>query len=191
VEGKESILDLADEVLEVVRTVMFCVGTPTLADLRRMPRLVGPEQSRLDTFTGSLSYASSSRGEFIDITGDVSDLVWRSGVRNGIVHVHSWHTTAAIRVNENEPLLMDDFRRMLDRLAPPGGYEHDDMERRVGVPPDEPRNGHSHCQHLLLSSSESLPVQERQLLLGPWQRVFLIELDSPRQRQVTVQVAGM
>ena len=70
----------------------------------------------------------------------------------------SSHTTAAIRINENEPLLLADFKRLLDRLAPLGGYEHDDMSRREDVPPDEPTNGHAHCQQLLLSSSETLPV---------------------------------
>jgi secondary thiamine-phosphate synthase enzyme len=58
------------------------------------------------------------------------------------------------------------------------------------VPPDEPLNGHAHCRHLLLSSSESLPVLNGRLRLGPWQRIFLIELDSARPRQVTVQVLG-
>jgi thiamine phosphate synthase YjbQ (UPF0047 family) len=79
---------------------------------------------------------------------------------------------------------------MLDRLVPTGSYDHDDLERRNGVAPDEPRNGHSHCQHLLLSTSESLPVVGGQMPLGPYQRVFLIELCSPRQRNVTVQVVG-
>jgi secondary thiamine-phosphate synthase enzyme len=113
-------------------------------------------------------------------------------VRNGLVHVYSTHTTAAIRINENEELLLRDFERFLDRVAPAGNgaYEHDEIERRVGVPPDEPVNGHSHCRHLLLASSETLPVVDGALALGRWQRIFLIELCSSRERDVVVQVLG-
>jgi isopentenyl-diphosphate delta-isomerase len=190
VEGRDAARDLAEEVLEVLRTIMFCIGARTVADLRRSPRLASSRRDRVETGAVSLHYTTGDRGEFVDITDDVAAMVERSGVRNGLVHVCSYHTTAAIRINENEPLLVGDFRRMLDRLIPPGSYDHDDLARRHDVPPDEPRNGHSHCQHLLLSSSESVPVRDRTLLLGPWQRILLIELDSPRQRQVTVQVVG-
>lgn len=189
-QSTQAVLDLAEEVIEVLRTVMFATGEPSLADLGRTARLVGPDRPAVDAFAGTLSYATTGRGEFIDITDDVNAVVGRSGVRSGVVHVHSYHTTAAIRINENEPLLLNDFRRMLDRLVPPGDYEHDDLDRRVGVPLEEPRNGHAHCQHLLLSSAESLPIQNGRVLLGPWQRLFLIELDSPRSRQISVQVVG-
>jgi isopentenyl-diphosphate Delta-isomerase len=190
VDGRDSVQDLAEEVLGVIRTVMFCIGASTVTALRRTERLVGPGQDRVRTGSASLHYQTGDRGEFIDITDDVTSVVERSGVRNGLVHVCSYHTTAAIRINENEPLLMRDFRRMLDRLAPPGSYEHDDIARRQNVPEDEPCNGHSHCQHLLLSSSESVPIRGGAMLLGRWQRILLIELDSARQRQVTVQVVG-
>jgi thiamine phosphate synthase YjbQ (UPF0047 family) len=56
--------------------------------------------------------------------------------------------------------------------------------------PDECPNAHSHCQHLLLSASESVPVVASRMALGRWQRVFLVELDRPKSRQVTVQVIG-
>jgi len=119
-------------------------------------------------------------------------LVRSSGVRRGLVYVHAMHTTAAIRINENERLLLQDFRRFLDRIAPAGNgaYEHDDLPRRPGVPPDEPMNGHAHCQHLLLSTSEMVPILNGQLELGRWQRIFLIELCTARERRVMVQVLG-
>jgi secondary thiamine-phosphate synthase enzyme len=159
-------------------------------DSERIPGRPAPRQpaglaSRVETFT----YPTTGPG-FIDITGDVRAAVARSGVVQGVVHVFSHHTTAAIRVNENEPLLLADFARMLDRLVPPGAYEHDDMTRRAGVPPDEPPNGHAHCRHLLLGGSESLPVVNGGLLLGTWQSVFLIELDGGRPRDVTVHTMG-
>jgi len=58
------------------------------------------------------------------------------------------------------------------------------------VPADEPRNGHAHCQHLLLGAGETLPVIDGRLGLGRWQRLFLVELCSAREREVVVQVLG-
>lgn len=189
-EGIETAAGLATELIEILRVVMFCVGARTIDHLRQTPRLVPAGGAGLGAFTGGLSYTTGHAGEFIDITDDVAAIVSRSGIRNGLVQICSFHTTAAIRVNEAEPLLHADFRRLFERLTPPGPYDHDDLTRRVGVPPDEPMNARAHCQHLLLASSESLPLVNGRLRLGPWQRVFLIELDSSRRRHLTVQVLG-
>jgi secondary thiamine-phosphate synthase enzyme len=131
--------------------------------------------------------------DFIDLTDQVTEVLSRSGVTSGQVLVFSRHTTAAIRVQEAEPLLIDDMRDCLERLAPRDlDYRHNDFRvRTVNMTPDESPNGHSHCRHLFLSSSETIPVVDGQLALGRWQRVFLIELDHPRRREVHVQVLGL
>jgi isopentenyl-diphosphate delta-isomerase len=189
-EGVDAAVELAEEIVETLRTAMFCIGAPSVEALRGTPRLVSDRAPQLGTYTEQLFYSTAGAGDFIDITDDVMALVERSGIRSGLVAICSAHTTAAIRVNENEPLLVTDFQRLLDRVAPRGSYDHDDMTRRQGVSVDEPINGHAHCQHLLLASSESLPVVAGRIPLGEYQRVFLIELCSPRQRRVTVQVVG-
>ncbi|MCC6179356.1 MAG: type 2 isopentenyl-diphosphate Delta-isomerase [Chloroflexi bacterium] len=181
--------ELAQELIETLRIAMFCVGAATVDDLRQTNRLVQRSQGRR-AYREPISYATSGGNQFIDITEDVAAVIARSGVQNGLVHVYSHHTTAAIRINENEPLLLGDFRRLLDRLIPVGGYDHDDLDRRVGVPPNEPKNGHAHSRHLLLASSETIPVTDGRMELGRWQRLFLIELCSARPRDLTVQVIG-
>jgi len=135
---------------------------------------------------------ASAAPEFIDITADVLQAVADSGVREGTVTVFSRHTTAAVKINENEPLLLEDMARFLDDAAPPEGeYRHNDfLVRTENMTEDECPNGHSHCQHLLLSASETIPVCDGSVLLGRWQRVFLIELDRPRRREVVIQVVG-
>ena len=55
---------------------------------------------------------------------------------------------------------------------------------------EECPNGHSHCQHLLLSTSETVPVVAGRLALGRYQRIFFVELDRPRDRQVLIQLMG-
>lgn len=191
-EGEEAALDLGRELVETLRVAMFGIGARTLADLRLTPRLRRRGGDRDAPHIARLTYHTDGAGEFLDITDDVSAVVRSSGARNGLVHVYATHTTAAIRINENEPLLLQDFRRFLDRVAPAGDglYEHDDLPRRPGVPPDEPINGHAHCRHLLLSASETVPIVDGQLELGRWQRIFLVELCAARERCVTVQVLG-
>lgn len=130
--------------------------------------------------------------EFIDITEKVSAFVEQSQVLSGFVVVYSRHTTAAIKINENEPLLLGDMEKFLETMASRDGhYWHNDFSiRTVNMTEDECPNGHAHCQHLLLGASESIPVIDGQLQFGRWQRIFLIELDMPRQREVLVQVIG-
>lgn len=128
---------------------------------------------------------------FIDITDHVAALVAEAEIEVGFVNIHSLHTTTAIVVNEHEPLLLDDFRSLLERIAPLGGsYQHDVGVRAVDPVPDERRNGHSHCRALLLGASVCLNVADRRLQLGRWQRIFLAELDGPRTREVSILVVG-
>jgi secondary thiamine-phosphate synthase enzyme len=129
--------------------------------------------------------------EFVDVTRLVLEVVARSGVGDGLVSVQSLHTTAAVIVNEAEPLLLEDLRRTLERAAPRAlAYRHDEMGLRPGVPPDEPANGHAHCKALLLRASETLAVAGGRPRLGRWQRVFLVELDGPRTRTLALTVLG-
>jgi len=60
----------------------------------------------------------------------------------------------------------------------------------VNLTADGRINGHSHCRALLLGSSACLNVIDGRLLLGRWQRVFLVELDGPRARDVSVLILG-
>jgi secondary thiamine-phosphate synthase enzyme len=126
------------------------------------------------------------------VTEQVASVVRRSAVSQGWVSVFSRHTTAAVVIQENEPLLLKDMDTMLERLSAAGGtYEHNDLSRRMGeMDPEECANGHAHCQHLLLGSSENIPVDGGRLDLGRWQRIFLLELDRGRNRQLVVQVFG-
>lgn len=130
--------------------------------------------------------------EFIDLTDRIEADVSDTGIREGLVNVHTLHTTTAILVNEHEPLLLADFAQLLDRTAPQHAlYRHDDMAARsVNLAPGERPNGHAHCRALLLGSSALLNLAGGRLQLGRWQRVFLVELDGPRPREVSVQVLG-
>lgn len=131
--------------------------------------------------------------QFLDITDDVADLVRSAGLREGVASVFSRHTTAAVCIQEDEPLLLEDLRAFLERSAPADlHYRHNDFRvRTVHMHEDESPNGHSHCMQMMLGTSETVPVEDGQLLLGTWQRIFLVELDGPRpRREVVIQVFG-
>lgn len=140
-----------------------------------------------------LRYFARQSPEFIDITSDVEAAVKVSGVTNGMVLVASMHTTAGVIVQENEPLLLQDLADMLERTAPRDAYyRHDDFDIRVvNMHPNEPRNGHAHCRQSLIGHSETVPLNDGQLALGQWGRVFFVELDAPRERIVQVQIIGV
>lgn len=136
--------------------------------------------------------ATSRPTEFVDLTNRIDAFVRQSSLTFGIVNVQSLHTTAGIVLNEHEPLLLTDFERLLSRLAPRDArYQHDDPDlRTVNVSPGEPANGHAHCRSLLLPSATSINVVDGRIQIGRWQRLFLVELDGPRQRRVSVVAVG-
>ena len=137
-----------------------------------------------------LRFTTDRRTQFIDITDEVEGFVAASGIEFGLVNIQSLHTTTAIVLNEHEPLLLSDFCTLLSRAAPRAAwYRHDDFDvRTVNMTPDERANGHAHCRALLLGPSAALNVADGRLQRGRWQRIFLVELDGPREREVSVLV---
>ena len=142
--------------------------------------------------TNNIHIDTTKAPEFIDITDKVREFVTESGINSGIAVIYSKHTTCAIRLNENEPLLLEDMADFLSRISPrEADYRHNDFSiRTVNMNDDECPNGHAHCQHLMLGTSESVPIVNGTLQVGRWQSIFLIELDMPRPRDVIVQIIG-
>jgi len=128
--------------------------------------------------------------QFIDLTARIEAVAGEAGIQAGLINVQSLHTTTAIVVNQAEPLLLVDFDALLARIAPKDApYRHNDLNVRTLAPGERP-NGHAHYQALLLGSSASLNFADGRLQLGRSQRVFLVELDGPRTRDVSVLLIG-
>jgi secondary thiamine-phosphate synthase enzyme len=140
----------------------------------------------------TIHLATGRPTEFLDLTERLQQFVSDSGLRLGVVNVQTLHTTTGVVVNEHEPLLLTDFQAWLEDAVPRDGrYRHDDPAlRTVNLTDEERVNGHAHCRALLLPSSASLNVSRGRLLLGQWQRVFFVELDGPRARDVSVLLYG-
>lgn len=140
----------------------------------------------------TLQLETTSGVQFIDITDQIAEIVTASGILNGWVNIQTQHTTTAIIINEHEPLLLEDMRDLLERFAPQEhAYRHNDFSiRTVNMQPDEQPNGHSHCRALFLRASETVNVLNGKMNMGKWQRLFFVELDCPRQRNISVMIMG-
>jgi len=124
---------------------------------------------------------TSERVQLLDITGDVSRVVEKSGVRSGLCNLFVTHTTAAVIVSENwDPDVTSDLLRHLERLVPLKG----DFRHAEG-------NSQAHILSVMLSTSINIPVREGKLALGRWQGVMLAEFDGPRERTVVASVARL
>ena len=155
------------------------------------------KEASLKTSVYTLHVKSTTAPEFIDITEHVMDCIDQSGVQSGFAVVFSKHTTAAIVLQENEPLLLKDLANMLERYAPKNGhyYAHNDFDiRTVNMRENEPPNGHAHCQHITLGSSETIPIIDSKPAFGKYQSIFMVELDelTPNpHREIIVQILGV
>ena len=120
-----------------------------------------------------------TNGTFTDITSCVVPTI-----ENGFCVLSSMHTTCGLAILENESLLKKDMEAFLERTAPKCGiYAHDDIAKR-DVPPDERINGFSHIRSMLFPTSLVIPVENKKLVLGKWQTIFLLELDPQRERTI-------
>lgn len=127
---------------------------------------------------------------FLNLTPKVQELVAKSTVKEGLVLIFTKHTTAGLRINEDETRLLEDLQLFLERVAPKNAkYLHDDVHLR-DCPSEERLNGHAHLKSLLLNTTEIIPIVNGNLVLGKWQNLFFIELDGARQREILVQIQG-
>lgn len=139
-----------------------------------------------------VAFETKTQIEFVDITDQVQEVIDRSGVREGQVLIYSQHSTLSVVINHNEPMLLQDFMRILYRLVPVDEqYSHDLFEIRRDSVSDGRSNGHSHCKAFILGSSETVPIEKGKLFLGGRQSIFAVEFDGSRKRDVLTQVMGL
>lgn len=129
-----------------------------------------------------ITIRTSSKNGLYDITRQVSEVVQKSGIREGLVSVYVQGATAAIMIQENwDDSVQKDVIRLLSQLIPAGVWEHDRQDN----------NGDAHLKAGLVGPGETIPVTDGKMGLSTWQNIFLCEFDGPRQqRKVMVTVTG-
>lgn len=123
---------------------------------------------------------TKQRAHWIDITSQIQAILQNHSIANGTVTVSSLHTTAGLTVNENaDPSVGRDFFWKLGQLIPQEtSYHHSEG------------NSDSHIKASLTGFSVTVPVKNRQCVLGTWQSIYFCEFDGPRNRNVSVTIIG-
>jgi len=134
--------------------------------------------------TKTLKVKSKGENDIIDITQQTENAVEESYIKDGVVTLFVSGSTGALTTIEYEPGLLVDFPKMLDRIAPKNiEYGHEKMWHDG--------NGHSHVRASLLGPSLTVPFKDRKLLLGTWQQIVFLELDTrSRNRNLVLQIIG-
>jgi secondary thiamine-phosphate synthase enzyme len=139
----------------------------------------------MKSLTRYLTMNVPTRMEFVNITGEVTEAVRKSGVREGLCLVNAMHITASVFINDDEPGLHEDYKRWLERLAPydpsPTAYRHN----RTGED-----NGDAHHKRQVMGREVVVAVTGGKLDFGPWEQIFYGEFDGRRAKRVLVKVIG-
>lgn len=123
---------------------------------------------------------TQKRFQLVDITEKIEAIVEKEIVKEGICHIFVAHSTAAIILTENESGLINDWLSFLKKMVRDNDFEHDRIDN----------NADSHLLSGLLGQGRSLPINKGRLIRGAWQQIFLLELDGPRNRKISVTITG-
>jgi secondary thiamine-phosphate synthase enzyme len=139
-------------------------------------------------FNRIVDWITNDRLQLMNITERINEIVRKSGIRDGIVHLQSLHTTSAVFLNEWQDALLQDVRGFLEQMVERNQYYrhndplHSDCERK---------NADSHLRGMLMGQTLCLQVRNATVLLGTWQSIIFAEFDGPRSRSLAVQVSGV
>lgn len=116
--------------------------------------------------------------EIVDITDEVNTMLKKSKTENGVCILFLKHTTASITTADLDPGTDQDMLDAFDKLIPKLNYRH----------PHNPAHVPDHILSSVIGTSLTLPIKNSGLDLGTWQRVILVELDGPKQRNIVLNV---
>ncbi|MFZ0369639.1 MAG: secondary thiamine-phosphate synthase enzyme YjbQ [Halobacillus sp.] len=122
---------------------------------------------------------TDNHDQMIDVTSKVEQWIKEEGVTDGVVIVSSKHTTAGLTVNENaDPDVKTDMLRRFREV-----YPWDMAEDRHAE-----GNTAAHMKTSTVGHSQSLIIEDGNLVLGTWQGLYFCEFDGPRSRKFTAKI---
>lgn len=134
--------------------------------------------------TFSLSMSTGGHADIRDITDEIGQFVYQSGLKNGTATIFCPSSTSALTTIEYENGVLQDLRQLFDEIIPSDRpYAHDSAWGDG--------NGYSHVRAALLGPSLSVPFANGRLTLGTWQQIVYIDFDNrPRRRELVIQILG-
>ena len=139
----------------------------------------------MKSHTKYLTFHLPERMGFVNITPKVEEIVRLSGVQEGLCLVNAMHITASVFINDDEPGLLDDYKRWLEELAPfdpsPQRYRHN----RTGED-----NADAHHKRQVMGREVVVAITDGRLDFGPWEQIFYGEFDGRRPKRVLIKILG-
>ena len=115
-----------------------------------------------------LIFPTEGKGMY-EITTKIRNWVSKNSFNQGHLNLFIKHTSASLTIMENaSPDVLDDINKFFLKLVPEDsalyshGYEgNDDMP--------------AHIKYMLTQTSLTIPIKNKQLILGTWQGIYLFE----------------
>ncbi len=137
----------------------------------------------MKSFRKELQFTVKGRRGYINITPEVEEALQESDIREGLCLVNAMHITASVYINDDEPGLLQDYDRWLEKLAPHepvDHYAHNDYED----------NGDAHCKRQIMGREVVVAITGGKLDFGPWEQIFYGEFDGNRPKRVLIKIIG-
>ena len=134
--------------------------------------------------TEYLTFNIKKRREFVNISDDISKLVSKSKIKEGLCLVNAMHITASVFINDNESGLHYDYEKWLEGLAPHAPidqYKHNDTGED---------NADAHLKRQVMGREVVVAITNGKLDFGPWETIFYGEFDGKRNKRVLVKIIG-
>lgn len=141
---------------------------------------------KMKIHTKHITVNTKNRIDFVNITEQVRKVVEESGIRDGIVLVNPMHITASVFINDNESGLLQDFRKLLEELAP---MNLDDLEKYKHNLTGED-NAYAHLWRTIMGRESVIAISNGDLDFGTWEAIFYGEFDGQRNKRILIKVLG-
>lgn len=153
---------------------------------------------------------SGNRVSFFDVTNQVREIVKKSGIKEGLVNVYSQHTSCCVFIQEDSedvtywhtPLILQDMINVLSKIIPtceyegqylhPGPIHTQHAQDWRNEETEWLLNTDGHLRSVLLGRSETIPMEDGEMILGEFGIIYFADMDQTRERtrKVRVQIVG-
>lgn len=137
----------------------------------------------MKSYRQELTVKIPKRRGLINITDQVQEAIYASGVSEGFVLVNAMHITASVFINDDESGLHSDFEVWLEGLAPEKPY---DRYRHNGYED----NADAHLKRSLMGREVVCAITNGRLDFGPWEQIFYFEFDGLRNKRILIKIIG-
>ena len=138
----------------------------------------------MKSYRKELWFNAPERREFINITPQVEECVYKSGIQEGLCLVNAMHITASVYINDDEQGLLSDYEGWLEELAP-----HEPISQYLHNRTGED-NADAHLKRQIMGRDVVVAVTDGRLDFGPWEQIFYGEFDGRRRKKVLVKIIG-